>query len=47
MQDAYYFLEYKDDKWFDISADVVPRYSRNNFYESLCYGTTTEDFAKK
>lgn len=47
MQDAYYFLEYKNDKWFDISAEIVPRYSRNNIYEFPRYGTTTEVFAKK
>ena len=47
MEDAYYFLEYKNNKWIEISTEVVPQFSKNNIYEFPRFGTTTEVFAKK
>jgi hypothetical protein len=41
-----YFLEYKNGKWFDISAKVIPEFSRKNIYELPRYGTTVEVFRK-
>lgn len=46
-QDSYYFLEYRDEKWFDVSAREVPEYDQNNMYEFPRYGTTMEVFSKK
>jgi hypothetical protein len=47
VQDDYFFLEYKNGKWFDVGAQVVPGYSRKNIYELPQHGTTVEVFAKK
>lgn len=41
-----YFLEYRNGKWFDISAQVVPSFSKNNIYELPRTGTTVGVFAK-
>jgi hypothetical protein len=42
-----YFLEYKGGKWFDISARVIPQFSKKNIYELPQKGTTIEVFKKK
>ncbi len=47
MMNDYYFLEYKNGKWTDISAIVVPKFSKKNVYELSRNGTTIEVFAKK
>lgn len=41
-----YFLEYKNGKWFDIAARVVPNFSTKNIYELPRRGTTVEVYAK-
>lgn len=41
-----YFLEYRNGKWSDISAQVIPRFSKNNIYELPRKGTTVGVFAK-
>jgi hypothetical protein len=41
-----YFLEYKDGKWNDISASVVPEFSQKNTYVPPRQGTTVEVFKK-
>jgi len=41
-----YFLDYKNGKWTDISAKVVPDYSRNRIYELPQRGTIIQVFAK-
>lgn len=41
-----YFLEYRNGKWFDVSAQVIPNFSKNNIYELPQKGTTVEVFAK-
>jgi hypothetical protein len=43
----FYFLEYKNGKWFDVSKQVVPQFSKKNMYEFPRYGTTVKVFAKK
>lgn len=45
--DNYYFLEYKNGQWFDISAKAVPNYSKKNIYKLPRQGTTVQVFAKK
>lgn len=47
MMNDYYFLEYKNGSWSDVSAKVVPKYSKKNMYELPRKGTTIEVFAKK
>ena len=47
MMNDYYFLEYKNGKWSDISAKVVPKFNKKNMYEMPRRGTTIEVFAKK
>lgn len=42
-----YFLEYKNGRWLDVGARVVPGYSRNNFYVIPRYGTTVKVFNRK
>ena len=42
-----YFLEYKGGKWFDISTQVIPNFSKKNYYELPQKGTTIEVFKKK
>ncbi len=41
-----YFLEYRNGKWTDISAQVIPKFSKNNIYELPRNGTTVGVFAK-
>ncbi|MCY7377008.1 MAG: hypothetical protein LH472_13700 [Pyrinomonadaceae bacterium] len=41
-----YFLEYKNRKWSDISAQVVPEFSDQNIYDLPQKGTTVEVFKK-
>jgi hypothetical protein len=47
MQDENRFLEYRNGKWFDVGAQVVPGYSRKNIYELPRKGTTVQVYAKK
>ena len=47
MMNDYYFLEYRNGTWFDVSARAVPQFSRKNMYEFPRHGTTVEVFAKK
>ena len=42
-----YFLEYRNGKWFDIAAQVIPEFSKNNIYELPQNGTTIGVFAKR
>jgi hypothetical protein len=46
MGETNYFLEYKNGKWFDISAQVIPEFSDKNIYELPRKGTTIEVFKK-
>ena len=47
MWDDFYFLEYKNKKWTDVSAREVPGYSKANEYVMPRYGTTDEVFSRK
>lgn len=47
MINDFYFLDYAGGKWTDVSASVVPEYSKKNYYELPRYGTTVKVFAKK
>ena len=47
MMDSYYFLDYEDDRWTDVSAQIVPQFSKKNMYELPRKGTTIKVFAKK
>jgi hypothetical protein len=42
-----YFLDYRNGNWTDVSAKVVPEFSRKNMYKLPQYGTTIQVFAKK
>ncbi len=42
-----YFLAYKNGKWTDIGAQIVPEFSERNIYELPQKGTTVEVFKKK
>lgn len=42
-----YFLEYANGKWKDISAKVVPEYSKNKVYDLPRQGTTVEVYELK
>lgn len=42
-----YFLDYSNGKWTDISAEIIPQFSKKNFYELPRQGTTIQVFAKK
>jgi len=44
--DKNYFLNYENGKWEDVSAAVVPEFSRKNLYELPRVGTTVQVFAK-
>lgn len=46
MMSDYYFLEYKNGKWSDISAAIIPQFSKKYMYELPRKGTTIEVFAK-
>jgi hypothetical protein len=41
-----YFLDYKDGKWMDIGAKIIPEYSTKNTYVPPRVGTTIEVFKK-
>lgn len=47
VQEDNYFLEYKNGNWSDISAAVVPEFSRKNYYVLPRKGTTVEVYAQK
>jgi hypothetical protein len=47
MTEHNYFLEYRNGRWYDISAKVIPQYSKNKIYILPRYGTKIEVFAKK
>ncbi len=47
MMNDYYFLDYANGKWTDVSNDVVPQFSKKNIYELPRVGTTVKVFAKK
>lgn len=47
MMNDFYFLDYKDGKWSDISSTVMPEFSKRNWYELPRVGTTVKVFAKK
>lgn len=42
-----YFLEYQNGAWSDVGAQVVPDFSKNNFYEIPRYGTTVKVFKRQ
>lgn len=44
--DSNHFLEYKDGKWTDISAQIVPGFSDKNLYTLPRYGTTVTVYRK-
>ncbi len=46
MGEDSYFLEYKNGKWSDIGAEIVPEYSAKNTYIPPQKGTTVEVFKK-
>jgi hypothetical protein len=46
MGEDSYFLEYKDGKWSDIGARIIPEYSTKNTYVPPQKGTTVEVFKK-
>lgn len=47
MGSNFYFLDYAGGKWEDVSAIVVPEYSKKNWYELPRHGTTMKVYAKK
>lgn len=47
MMNNYYFLDYENGKWTDVSAQIVPQFSKKNIYELPRRGTTVKVFAKK
>ncbi len=47
MMNDYYFLDYSGGKWKDVSAEVIPQFSKKNMYELPRNGTTVQVFAKK
>ena len=47
MGNNFYFLDYAGGAWNDVSASVVPDYSRKNWYELPRVGTTMKVYAKK
>lgn len=42
-----YFLDHRNGNWTDVSADVIPNFSRSNFYELPRHGTKVNVFSKK
>ncbi len=46
-QDDYYFLNYQNGNWTDISAKVIPEYNKMKIYEIPRFGNTMPVFAKK
>jgi hypothetical protein len=47
MGDDYFFLEYEGGRWRDVSAEVIPEFSKKNMYELPRKGTTIQVFAKE
>jgi hypothetical protein len=47
MMNDYYFLDYANGNWTDVSTTVVPQFSKKNIYELPRVGTTVKVFAKK
>lgn len=47
MMNDFYFLDYKDGKWSNVSSMVVPQFSKKNWYELPRVGTTVKVYAKK
>jgi hypothetical protein len=47
MGSNFYFLDYAGGKWVDVSAAVVPEYSKKYWYELPRHGTTMKVYAKK
>jgi len=47
MMNDYYFLDYQEGKWTDVSSSAVPQFSKKNMYELPRNGTTVPVFAKK
>ncbi len=45
-EETNYFLEYRDGKWSDISAQVIPDFSDKNIYELPRKGTIVKVFKK-
>lgn len=43
----FYFLDYADGKWTDVSSPAVPEFSEKNWYELPRVGTTMKVFEKK
>jgi hypothetical protein len=46
-QDDYFFLDYNNGTWKDISSAVIPQYDKMKIYEIPRYGTTMPVFAKQ
>ena len=47
MIEDFHFLDYKNGVWTDVSAEIVPEFSRKNMYEIPRKGTTVKVYAKK
>ena len=47
MMNDFYFLDYADGKWTDVSSRAVPEFSNKNWYELPRVGTTVKVFEKK
>lgn len=47
MLDENYFLDYENGVWTDISAKVIPEFSKDKRYEIPRYGTTVKVFSTK
>ena len=47
MANDNYFIDYDGGKWTDVSASVVPQFSKKNMYELPRVGTVVKVFAKK
>lgn len=47
MLDENYFLDYKGGIWTDISAKIVPEYSKDKRYEIPRFGTSVKVFSTK
>jgi hypothetical protein len=46
MGEDSHFLEYKNGKWADIGAKIIPEYNSKNTYVPPRYGKTVEVFKK-
>ena len=47
MGNDFHFLDYAGGQWKDVTAQVIPDYSKKNWYELPRRGTTMKVFAKK